>query len=54
LNTGTAATILQMNDLSVGATRAAGNYRATYLAFPPAAMVSAAKRTELLEKILNW
>lgn len=54
LNPGSAATILQMNGLPVGTTRATGTYRATYLAFPPAAMESAAKRTELLERILSW
>ncbi len=53
LNTGTAATILQMNNLPVGATRAAGNYRATYLAFPPAAITVNEKRIKLLSEILR-
>ncbi len=54
LTPGSAATILHMNGLPVGTTRNGSSYRATYLAFPPAAMESVLERTELIDQILSW
>ncbi len=54
LHPGSAATLLEMNGMAVGTTRSDNSYQATYLAFPPAAVLSPAKRLKLLKEILKW